>query len=206
MFVGVKSQCMVDEDGSPVVLIAEDEDSLREMYSTRLEMSDDNDFDIRLADGGEEAVDIVDDEVDVALLDRRMPHMTGDEVLDHIDELDVEIRTAMVTAVEPDYDIVDMPFDTYLVKPVSQDELVDTVNDLLKRKQYEDRVQELFTLMSKKAVLEGEKSKSELENSQGYIKITTRIEELQDDIQDDMDEMEDKSGYSGFHDELEGVM
>lgn len=33
----------------------------------------------------------------------------------------------MVTAVKPDFDIIDMGFDNYLVKPVSKDNLYTTV-------------------------------------------------------------------------------
>jgi CheY-like chemotaxis protein len=38
-------------------------------------------YEVRTATGGPEALDLVDEEVDVALLDRRMPRMSGDELL-----------------------------------------------------------------------------------------------------------------------------
>jgi DNA-binding NtrC family response regulator len=192
----------VDATDEPVVLIVEDEDSLREMYKHRLEMGETKGLDIRTAGGGPQAVEMLSDEIDVALLDRRMPEMTGDEVLEKITESQYDIRTAMVTAVEPDYDIVDMGFDTYVVKPVDDKTIVETVNDLISRSQYEESMQELFTLMSKKAVLESKKSSSELGQSDEFSHVINRIEQLQDSLADDMADVEAQTNYSGFHEEF----
>ncbi len=45
--------------------------------------------------------------------------MSGDEVLDTIAERGIDPAVVMVTAVDPDFDIVEMPFDEYLTKPVT---------------------------------------------------------------------------------------
>ena len=59
------------------VLVVDDEPSLAELYS----MQHAEEYEVRTATGGPEALDLVDEEVDVALLDRRMPRMSGDELL-----------------------------------------------------------------------------------------------------------------------------
>jgi CheY-like chemotaxis protein len=46
-------------------------------------------------------------------------------------------QVAMVTAVEPDFDIIEMGFDDYLQKPVSADDLVPIRDDDGGRKMYE---------------------------------------------------------------------
>lgn len=193
---------MATDNGSPVVLIVEDEDSLREMYKTRLGIDSDVDYTVKTADGGVSASEKLSKDIDIVLLDRRMPDMSGDEVADEINDRGLDVGVAMVTAVEPDYDIVDMPFDTYIVKPISHEELTNTVDELLSRQTYEGKMQDLFTLMSKKAALEAEKASSELRDSDEFQQIVERIEQLQDDISDDMDELSDHVDYSGYHDEF----
>ncbi|MUW14627.1 response regulator, partial [Halorubrum sp. CBA1125] len=119
-----------------------------------------------------------DETIDVVLLDRRLPDGSGDDVLAHIRDRGYRCRVAMVTAVEPDFDILEMGFDDYLVKPVTSDTLRETVDGLLRRGEYDTDVQELFSLTSKKAMLEAEKSAAELADNEEYQELTERIQEL----------------------------
>jgi len=165
---------------TPLVLVVEDERDLSDLYRTWLGKT----YRVRTARDGRAALDELDDEVDVVLLDRRMPDLSGDEVLDRIRELDLDCRIAMVTAVEPDTDIVDMAFDDYLVKPVSEEELVRTVENLRIRDEYGDGVKRLFSLASKKALLESEKDMLELESSSDYQRLCSDLGDLRADLDD----------------------
>jgi DNA-binding response OmpR family regulator len=161
----------------PLVLVVEDEPDLADLYAAWLG----DEYRVRTAYGGHEALDQLDeadDEVDAILLDRRMPGLSGDEVLTAVRERGINCRVAMVTAVEPDFDILEMGFDDYLVKPVTSDTLRDTVEGLLRRGEYDTEVQELFSLTSKKAMLESEKSASDLADNEEYQELTDRIAEL----------------------------
>jgi len=161
----------------PLVLVVEDEPDLADLYAAWLG----DEYGVRTAYGGQEALehlDEVDDDVDAILLDRRMPGLSGDEVLSAVRERGIDCRVAMVTAVEPDFDILKMGFDDYLVKPVTSDTLRETVTGLLRRTEYDTEVQELFSLTSKKAMLETEKSATELSDSDEYQRLTDRIDEL----------------------------
>jgi len=60
---------------------------------------------------------VIDETVDVVLLDRMMPGMSGQEVLAAIRERGLDCRVAMVTAVDADFDVIEMGFDEYLGKP-----------------------------------------------------------------------------------------
>jgi DNA-binding response OmpR family regulator len=165
----------------PLVLVVEDEPDLADLYAAWLG----DEYRVRTAYGGNEALDVLDeagDDVDALLLDRRMPGLSGDEVLDAVTDRGIECRVAMVTAVEPDFDIIEMGFDDYLVKPVTSDTLRDTVKTLLTRNDYDAGVQDLFSLTSKKAMLEAEKSASELADNEEYQELTARIDELRDDV------------------------
>jgi DNA-binding response OmpR family regulator len=162
---------------SPLVLVVEDEPDLADLYAAWL----DDEYRVRTAYGGQEALDQLDevgDDVAAILLDRRMPGLSGDEVLSAVRERGIDCRVAMVTAVEPDFDILKMGFDDYLVKPVTSDTLKEMVVGLLQRGEYDTEMQELFSLTSKKAMLETEKSATELADNDEYQRLTERISEL----------------------------
>lgn len=112
---------------SSTILIIEDEVELAELYAELFE----DDYEVRTAYSGKSGMKQFDSNVSLVLLDRRMPGYSGDEVLEDIREHEHDCPVAMLTAVDPDIDIVDMPFDEYLVKPIDQDELRDTVRRLL---------------------------------------------------------------------------
>lgn len=86
----------------------------------------------------------------------------------------------MVTAVDPDFDIVEMPFDDYLTKPVSREDLLDTVSEMLVRTTYDDQVREYFAVASKKATLETQKTPPQLEASDEYQTVSRRFEDLRE--------------------------
>ncbi|WP_435095044.1 HalX domain-containing protein [Halorubrum sp. N11] len=161
----------------PLVLVVEDEADLADLYAAWLG----DEYRVRTAYGGQEALDELDDannEVDAILLDRRMPGLSGDEVLVEVRDRGIDCRVAMVTAVEPDFDILEMGFDDYLVKPVTSDTLRETVEGLLRRGEYDAEMQDLFSLTSKKAMLETEKSATELADNTEYQELTDRIADL----------------------------
>jgi len=108
-----------------------------------------------------------------------MPSMTGDEVLDTIDERGLDCWVVMVTAIDPDFDIVDMPFDDYLTKPVGREQLSAAIEEMLARNRYEDELQEYFAMASKKASLETAKHRTELDRSEEYLEVSERVEELE---------------------------
>jgi DNA-binding response OmpR family regulator len=173
--------------GETTILIVDDESAVTDVYAAHLE----DEYDVRTAYGGEEALEKLDDAVEAVLLDRRMPGMSGDEVLEHIREEGYDIRVAMVTAVDPDFDILGMGFDDYVVKPVSRDDLYDTVEKLLQYSSYDDTFQEYFSLVSKRAALQVSKSQSALETNEEYEELTERIEELESELDETTMDLED---------------
>jgi Response regulator containing CheY-like receiver, AAA-type ATPase, and DNA-binding domains len=170
----------------PTVLVVEDEPPLIDIYARWLE----GDYEVRTAQNGPEAIEQIDDEVDVALLDRLMPGMSGDEVLAEVRERAPECRVAMVTAVEPDFDIITMGFDDYLTKPVERETLLETVERLLARSNYRGLEQELYALVSKRSALESAKSAEELAASEEFDEMEDRIEELEAALDDAMSDMD----------------
>ena len=159
----------------PVVLAVDDDEKLLETYEIWLS----TDYDLRTATGGEEALKKLDETVDVVLLDRLMPDLSGEDLLEAIRERDVDCQVAMVTAVEPDVDIAEMPFDTYVAKAIDEATIRETIERLLTRSDYDGRLREHYAVAEKLATLEGRKSESELAASAEYQELLDRFEELE---------------------------
>ena len=157
------------------MLIVDDEESVADTYEMQL----DGRYETRVAYGGQEALDAIDGDVDAVLLDRRMPDIHGDEVLATIRERGYDVPVVMTTAVDPDLNILEMDFDDYLCKPVFRETLLETLDQHLGRIDGEDaRLDEFFSLVSKLSVLEEEKTRTELEESERYRDLKARADEL----------------------------
>ncbi len=186
-------------DEPPLVLVVEDEPDLADLYATWLSAG----YRVRTAYGGRQALDMLDASVDAVLLDRRMPDLSGDEVLVAVRDRGIDCRVAMVTAVEPDFDIIEMGFDDYLIKPVTKEALHEMVSNLLARTDYDTGVQELFSLSSKKALLESEKSRNELAESEEYNELTERLDELQQELDQTVGAMTEHDVFVGLARDIE---
>ena len=164
------------------MLVVDDEPDLVDLYATNLQ----GDYEVSTAYGGDDAVELIEagGEFDVALIDRRMPSVSGDEVLERLHETSPGCRVAMVTAVEPDFDVIDMPFDEYLVKPIRRADIQDTVERLLRLEDYRERRQEGYALASKVAALKAHKDPEELKDNEEYEELVERLEEIRDELDD----------------------
>lgn len=116
-------------DGPPDVLIVEDEPDLADLYA--LWVGETND--VEVAYDFETAVELIDETLDVALLDRQLPDGSGDDLLARIRAEEIDCRVAMVTAIDPDRDVVELEYDEYIQKPVSADELRAAVDRLVRQ-------------------------------------------------------------------------
>lgn len=176
--------------GQSKVLVVDDEEQLADLYAEFLR----DDYDVTTAYGGDEALEQVDASVDVVLLDRRMPDRTGDEVLAELRSRNHECQVAMVTAVDPDLDIIDMSFQDYLVKPVAGEEVRATVERLLLRTEFSEVEYELGSLEVKRNVLETELSAAELRESDEFVHLQERIADLRARLADLQERLDDRPG------------
>lgn len=173
-----RSESPTDDEDPDVatVLIVEDERDLADLYTMFLQ----DEYDVRTAYTGDEALELLDDDIDVALLDRRLPNWSGDQLLKVIRERGIECQVAMVSAVDPDFDIADLAIDDYVTKSVSRDDLRSVVEELLLRADSDIDQQELLSLVSRKIVLENEKQPAELDASDEYANLVRKIEGAKD--------------------------
>ncbi|WP_276257940.1 response regulator transcription factor [Haloglomus litoreum] len=163
----------------PTVLMVDDEKRVADAYALRLE----DVADVTVAYGGEEALDVVDEgrPPDVVLLDRHMPGLSGDEVLERLRERELRTRVIMVTAIDPDLGVLDMPFDDYLSKPVEREDLRTVVDQQCRVLAYE-LLGEYFRLESKRAVLTAELLPEETADSERLADLEGRLVELEERV------------------------
>lgn len=178
---------MTAKSQSMRIIVVDDERDIADLYTMWLEAE----HETTVAYDGTSALDRVDDTTDLVFLDRQMPGVSGDQVLEEIDERGIDCRVVMVTAVDPDFDIVEMPFDDYLTKPVTREELLDTVDEMQSRESYDDQLQEYFAVVSKKATLESEKNPAELEGSDEYTAVSERVAQLADQADEHAEDVSD---------------
>jgi len=177
----------------PVVLVVEDELDVAETYELWLA----DDYDVRRAADGATALDLLDEEVDVVLLDRMLPGMSGAEVLARIREREVDCRVAMVTAVDPDFDVIGMGFDEYVTKPPTKADLHETITRLLDRATLDDDLQEYYSLVARRSALEAEFSQEELADHEAYDELVARIDTQRAAVDERLGDMGSDTDFIG---------
>lgn len=125
---------------NPTVLIADDESALTDSVALWLA----GQYDVRTAYTGTEAVDIYDDSVDIVIVDRRMPGLSGDEVCTQLQDRAGNPKIILLTASSINHShwshthnhmITDQSepsaFDGRIQKPISKADLLDTISDFI---------------------------------------------------------------------------
>jgi len=183
---------MTDQE-KPVVLIAEDEPSVAEGYELWLGDS----YEVLRAGDGQAALEAVDEAVDVVLLDRMMPERSGKEVLAEIRDRGLDCQVVMVTAVEPDFDVIEMGFDAYITKPPEREALLDTVERLLDRATRGEAFQKYYSLMARKGALQAQKTEEELRDNAAYQELLDRIDRARAEVDGSLGTMESEMEFVG---------
>ncbi|WP_312040012.1 response regulator transcription factor [Macrococcoides bohemicum] len=129
------------------LLHAEDQSMLREAMKKLLMISGTFDEIVSVSNGAE-AINVIDDSFDIALLDIEMPEQSGLEVLAYIREQKLDVKVIIVTTFKrPGYfeRAVNLDVDAYVLKERSVDELTETIHSIMQgKKEYST---ELLPLM-----------------------------------------------------------
>lgn len=184
------------ENQRETVLIVDDERGLADLYAVFL----DDEYETRTAYDGETALERVDDDVDAILLDRRMPGVSGDELLTALREQGYDCPVAMLTAVDPAADILTLDVDDYFVKPLDQAEILEAVATLTARGRYDDEFRSYFATVSKKAAMEANLSDQRLASSDAYQTLADEVQAAEADADGALTEMmaTDQDSFAGF--------
>jgi DNA-binding response OmpR family regulator len=171
---------------SPSILLVEDDPDLAQTYAAFL----DDEYQVTTVHSGETAIDALDAAFGIVLLDRRLPVASGNEVLAAIENRNIECRVAMITSVAPDFDIINLGIDDYLVKPVTRAELRDTVSRLCTLDRYSEHKRKLTAKKLKRNLLEVEKSRPELHGNPEFVELTAEIAELEAEMESMADQLD----------------
>jgi CheY-like chemotaxis protein len=109
---------------APTLLFVDDEPEILEMY----ELLCRSEYNVLTADSGERALEQFGDHVDMVFVDRRMPDMSGDEIIRALRSEGYQGPAGVISAVDPDSSPA-VESDTYLTKPITRDELFDTIDE-----------------------------------------------------------------------------
>ncbi|MFC7185987.1 response regulator transcription factor [Halorubrum yunnanense] len=135
---------------SSTVLIVEDEANLADLFGIWLREQ----FEVHVAYSGEGALEILAEEsIDIVLLNRRMPGLSGKDVLQSIRERSDTQQVIMLTAVQPTEELAAIDVDDYLLKPINRTRLLQAVEASELVLTYEVSVTELLSLTASKATL-----------------------------------------------------
>ena len=166
---------LAEPETEQVVLVADDNKRVNTMHTAWLE----DDYTVRTASDGEETLRSLDTDVGVVVLDRRMPGLSGGEVLDWIRSQRYDIRVVVVTSEDVDLDILDLGFDEYLTKPVRKAELRAVVADLFERQAYSEQLREYLALRSKLGLLRAAYPDDTLTGHELYQRLQDRLDDLE---------------------------
>lgn len=162
-------------DEKATVLVVDDEQRIVEAHRRWLA----DEFSVLTADGGESALNTIDETVDIVLLDRRMPKCPGMDVLSEIRARELECVVIVVSSAKPEIEIIKEQFDDYLVKPTDKETLTELIEEWLEVLGHEDQ-REYQVLDSKRELLETYAHEHQLSNNDMYANITDRLDALQD--------------------------
>jgi DNA-binding response OmpR family regulator len=128
---------LTGSDGTPTILVADDEEDLRELVSYRLSRSG---YEVVEAVDGQEALELATEHTpDLMVLDVMMPRLDGYELTRRVREQDSlrGVPVILLTARSQESDVsrgFDVGADDYLKKPFNPDELVARVRAVLGRR------------------------------------------------------------------------
>jgi len=168
------------------VLVVDDEEKLANMFTLWLR----GEYDVRTVYEGEAFLAAVDEDVDVVLLDRRMPGYSGDDVLEMLEQRDADPAVIVVTAIDPDPDVLEMPFDDYLVKPVQHEDLVDAIELQMTAREHDEALQRFLRLEAKRRVLLAEHREVALEGESEWEALVDEHDQLRQRLSRELDDFE----------------
>lgn len=162
---------MTGSVGDPTVLVADDDADFTETVAFWLR----DEYDVRTAESGDETLRQYDESVDVVLLDRWFSEWAGDELLSEIRERPGRCFVAIVTAAEPDLDLLDLSFDEYLMKPIGKEKLATAVERLLSLRDESQVVREYYALRTTLGTLESPRRAPHVGSGHALAELRERV-------------------------------
>ena len=168
------------------VLIIEDDKMVLDLYEKILE----KEYNVSKANNGEEALKKISIEIDLILLDRRLPDKKGLEILKEIKNNPKydKIPIMMLTGLEPDFNIDEVPLEDYLEKPINPSDLRQSVKKIIYKCEYKEEYQKISNNLQKYNKILEQKNNINTEKEEKLKQLRKDIKKsnlkLENDIQD----------------------
>lgn len=118
------------------LLLVDDDQALNQLLAEYLSKEG---FDVLSAFNGQQALDMLDRQPDLMVLDIMMPELNGIDLLKNMRQRSIQLPILMLTAKGDDLDRIlglELGADDYLAKPCNPRELLARINAILRRSQY----------------------------------------------------------------------
>lgn len=161
---------MTGTDGT--LLVVDDDPDFRSLYEHWLSPE----YDVRTAADGVTALEQIDATIDVVVLDREMPEKDGIAVARELRTRSVDPGVVMVSGVEPDTDLLDVPVDDYIQKPVKSESVSAAVRRAKAVAESRDRLRRLLALDTRIDIVESNVDAGTLADSEAYQRATGDLE------------------------------
>ncbi|CQR50145.1 MULTISPECIES: response regulator transcription factor [Haloferax] len=113
---------------APTVLLVDDEAALADSLALWLERR----YRVRVAYSGHEALQAFDDDVDLVFLDRNLPGLSGESVLEELRRrVDPSSFDVVMLSASPGDELAALPVDDVLTKPVTKRDVFDAAARLV---------------------------------------------------------------------------
>ena len=152
------------------VLLIEGDDERASKYHRWL-----NDYTVEAASGPEDALERIDDDIDVVLLDGSLAETDHGELLGRIRARHVDSQIGLLSGQNAGSNVLRLDFDEYVPRPVNREELRATVERLDDRKAVMEVVEKYLTLVAQKRSLEARRDSADLAADERYRELTGEL-------------------------------
>lgn len=169
-----------DYPSTPVtVVIGEADPDLGDLYATWLTETETDSYNVQTASDADTLLALLDETVDVVVMNRQLAGTSSEDIVALIQQHDLTCGIVLVSGIVPDFDLLEMTFDAYLLKPVDAAELRDAVSRARAAATAVEDVRERQQLQATANALEDVKRDAILRNHEDYTVLQDRIAALQ---------------------------
>lgn len=155
------------------ILLVDDNEGCRDLYA--LWLGEHNV--VETASNGPLALDVIDSDIDLVLIDRNMPGPSGREVAREMRANGYEGGIIMVSSQPLDFELHCSPFDNYVQKPADRGEIERAVERFATRDRLRSRLDEFYALTATLAEIEADDPATDPRTTEAYARTKRLVEQ-----------------------------
>lgn len=154
----------------PTVLLVEDDDRKVQLHERWLSA-----YDVQTTTSGADARDALDEQVDVVVTDRRLPGVTGEKLAQTVSLREVDCAVVFLSSMPLDAQLLDVPFDDYVRKPSSPEELRTAVENGLSLLELDAEQRTIASIERRLSLFDAELSLEMRTHDERYQRLRKRV-------------------------------